>query len=296
MTEAAKAPRSHSYPVGDCTITVVDDGFRNIPVTDGYCLNASAADMNAALEARGLKAGVLHNPFQPIVITANGKQVLFDTGNGEPAFNESKGERGNLPGSLNSAGLSREAIDIVVISHCHGDHVNGLVTADGKPAFPRAEIKVPSVEWKFWMDDGEMSRAPAGRMTDLFKNNRRVFDALGRKVTPYDWDKEVVPGVTAVGTPGHSIGHTSFIAASGGKSVFVLSDVCINNPPLFVRHPGWHTINDQDPHQAEATRRRVLAMLAKDRMLVQAFHFPWPGVGHIDPDGDGYRFVPLSLA
>ena len=293
MSEASRAPRSHSYAVGDLTVTVVDDGFRKVPVTDGYCINASAANMNAALAAAGLEPGVLHNPFQPIVITTGGKRVLFDTGNGEPAFNESKGERGNLPGSLATAGMSREAIDIVVISHCHGDHVNGLVTADGKPAFPRAEIKVPAVEWRFWMDDGEMSRAPAGRMTDLFKNNRRVFDAIGRKVTPYDWDEEVVPGVTAVGTPGHSIGHTSFVAASGGKSVYVLSDVCFN-PPLFVRHPGWHTINDQDGPQAEATRRRVLAMLAKDRMLVQAFHFPWPGVGHIVPDGDGYRFVPFN--
>ncbi len=78
------------------------------------------------------------------------------------------------------------------------------------------------------MDDGEMSRASKGRMTELFANNRRVFDALGRKVTPYAWDKEVVPGVTAVGTPGHSIGHTSFVVASGGKSVFVQSDVCNN--------------------------------------------------------------------
>jgi glyoxylase-like metal-dependent hydrolase (beta-lactamase superfamily II) len=293
MTDA-RAPRSHSYAVGDITISVIDDGFRKVPVTEGFCLNASAADINAALAAAGLEAGVLHNPFQPIVITTGGKRVLFDTGNGEGQFNESKGERGNLPGSLGSAGMSREAIDVVVISHCHGDHVNGLVTADGKPAFPRAEIKVPSVEWKFWMDDGEMSRAPAGRMSDLFKNNRRVFDALGRKVTVYEWDTEVVPGVRAVGTPGHSIGHTSFVVTSGANSAFVLSDVCVNNPPLFVRHPGWHPQFDQDPKQAEATRRRVLGMLAKEKMLVQAFHFPWPGVGHIVPDGDGYRFVPAK--
>jgi len=293
MTEAARAPRSHKYSVGDMTVTVVDDGFRKIPVADGYCLNATAADMNAALAAAGLEPGVLHNPFQPIVITTGGKNVLFDTGNGEPAFNESKGERGNLPGSLATAGLSREAIDIVVISHCHGDHVNGLVAADGKTAFPKAEIKVPSVEWKFWMDDGEMSRASAGRMTDLFKNNRRVFDALGRKVTPYDWDTEVVPGVTALGTPGHSIGHTSFMVQSGSHRVFMLSDVCINNPPLFVVHPGWRTINDQDPAQAEATRRRVLGMLAAEELKVQAFHFPWPGVGYIERNGDGFKFVPL---
>ena len=92
-------------------------------------------------------------------------------------------------------------------------------------------------------------------MTELFANNRRVFDALGRKVTPYDWDKEVVPGVTAVGTPGHSIGHTSYVVKSGGKSVFVQSDVC-NNVAVFAPHPDWHGFFDQDPAQAAATRQR----------------------------------------
>lgn len=295
MTEAARAPRSHSYKVGDLTVSVIDDGFRKIPVSDGYCHNVKAAELSAALAAAGLDPNVMHNPFQPTAIATGGKRVLFDTGNGEGQFNESKGERGNLPGSLERAGMSRDAIDIVVISHFHGDHVNGLVTADGKPAFPNAEIKVPSAEWRFWMDDGEMSRAPAGRMSDLFKNNRRVFDkALGRKVTQYDWDSEVVPGVRAVGTPGHSIGHTSFVASSGGQSVFVLCDVCIANPPFFVQHPGWHTTNDQDPVQAEATRRRVLGMLAKDKMLVQAFHFPYPGTGYIEKAGDGFRFAPAK--
>ena len=84
---------------------------------------------------------------------------------------------------------------MVVISHFHGDHVNGLLTADGTPAFPNAEVLVPATEWKFWMDDGEMSRAPAGRMQGLFKNNRNIFETgLKKKVTPYEWGKEVAPG------------------------------------------------------------------------------------------------------
>ena len=136
---------------------------------------------------------------------------------------------------------------------------------------------MPEVEWKFWMDDGEMSRASTGRMTELFANNRRVFDALGRKVTLYDWDKEVVPGVTAVGTPGHSIGHTSFVVSSGGKSVFVQSDVC-NNAFVFAPPPDWHGFFDQDPAQAAATRRRVYDMLVAEKLPVQAFHFPFPAL------------------
>jgi len=125
----------------------------------------------------------------------------------------------------------------VVISHFHGDHVNGLLTADGTPAFPNAEILVPATEWKFWMDDGEMSRAPAGRMQGLFKNNRSIFETgLKKKVTPYQCGKEVAPGLLAVETVGHTPGHTSYVLSSGSGKVFIQSDVT-NNPNPFATIP-----------------------------------------------------------
>ena len=212
----------HRYKVGDIEVTVLSDGFRMVPVDDKYLSNASAADLAKALAAAGQPTDRMKNTYSPIVLATGGKRVLFDTGNGEAASAQSKGERGTLNAQLAAAGIDRKAIDVVVISHFHADHVNGLLMPDGSRAFPNAEIKVPEVEWKFWMDDGEKSRASPGRMTELFANNRRVFDALGRKVTPYGWDKEVVPGVTAVGTPGHSIGHTSYVvpqAAIGLRAV-----------------------------------------------------------------------------
>ena len=167
---------------------------------------------------------------------------------------------------------------MVVISHFHADHVNGLLMPDNSKAFPNAEIMVPENEWKFWMDDGEMSRASKGRMTELFANNRRVFDALGRKVTVYAWDKEIVPGVTAVGTPGHSIGHTSYVVSSGGKTLYVQSDVC-NNVAVFAPYPDWHGFFDQDPPKAAATRRKVYDMLVAEKLPVQGYHFPFPSLG-----------------
>jgi glyoxylase-like metal-dependent hydrolase (beta-lactamase superfamily II) len=282
------------YNVGDIEVTVLSDGFRMVAL-DNYIINASTAEIAAALREAGLAADRVKNTYSPIVLTTNGKRVLIDAGNGEAAFSQSKGERGTLGQSLAAAGIGRETIDMVVVSHFHADHVNGLLAADGKPAFPNAEIKVPEAEWSFWMDDGEMSRAPNGRMSEFFQNNRRVFDALGRKVTPYAWDTEVAPGITAVGTPGHSIGHTSFVVASGGKSVFVQSDVT-NVPYPFARHPGWRGLFDQDPVQAEATRRRVYDMLAAERMPVQAYHHPFPALGQVERDGEGYRVVPVKSA
>jgi glyoxylase-like metal-dependent hydrolase (beta-lactamase superfamily II) len=143
------------------------------------------------------------------------------------------------------------------------------------------------------MDDGEMARASKGRMTELFANNRRVFDALGRKVTPYAWDQEIVQGVTAVGTPGHSIGHTSFVVSSGGKQVFVQSDVC-NNFAVFAPHPDWQGFFDQDAPAAAATRRRVYDMLVAEKLPVQAYHFPFPALSRIEKQGGGYRVVPMA--
>ena len=281
------AAEAHRYKIGDIEVTVLSDGFRMVPVDGNYLVNASAADLTKALAAAGLATDKMKNTYSPIVLTTGGKRVLFDTGNGEAAVAQSNNERGTLNANLAAAGIGRNTIDAVVISHFHADHVNGLLMADNSRAFPNAEILVPENEWKFWMDDGEMSRAPKGRMSELFANNRRVFDALGRKVTPYAWDKEVVPGVTAVGTPGHSIGHTSFVVASGGKTVFMQSDVC-NNIAVFVPHPEWQGFFDQDPPKAAATRRRVYDMLVADKLPVQAYHFPYPALGRVEKVGDGY--------
>src|SRR5215510_9104526 len=214
----------HRYKLGDIAVTVLSDGFR-MASPDTYLANASKDDLVATLAAAGLPTDHMRNTYAPIMLETGGKRVLIDTGNGEAALAQSKGERGRLQDNLAAAGIGRDTIDVVVISHFHADHVNGLLDAESKPAFPKAEIKVPDAEWTFWMDDGEMSRAPKGRMTELFHNNRRVFDALGRKVTRYAWNAEVAPGVTAVGTPGHSIGHTSFVVSSSGKQVFVQGDV-----------------------------------------------------------------------
>jgi glyoxylase-like metal-dependent hydrolase (beta-lactamase superfamily II) len=273
-------------------VTVLSDGFR-IASPDGYIRNAGKDELAATLKAAGLPTDHMRNTYAPIVLTTGGKRVLIDTGNGEAMFAQSKGERGRLQHNLAAAGIGRDAIDLVVISHFHADHVNGLLTVDDKAAFPNAEIKVPEAEWSFWMDDSEMSRAPQGRMSELFHNNRRVFDALGRHVTRFAWDAEVAPGVTAVGTPGHSIGHTSFVVASGSGRVLVQGDVN-NNAVVFARHPDWQGWFDQDPAQAAATRRRVYDMLAAEKMPVQAYHHPFPGLSRVEKDGTGYRVVPAT--
>jgi glyoxylase-like metal-dependent hydrolase (beta-lactamase superfamily II) len=284
----------YRYKVGDIEVTVVTDGANRFKLPDNWVVNAKKEDVGAALRAAYVSNDdTVMVPYNPIVVNTSGKLVLIDTGQGEAAYNNSKGQAGQFLTNLAASGIDPKAIDAVVITHYHGDHVNGLLKADGSLTFPNAEVLVPAAEHKFWMDDGEMSRAPAGRMEGLFKNNRRVFNAeVQKRLKTYDAGKEVVPGLTSVATPGHTPGHSSLILASGGKSVYVQADVT-NVPYLFARNPGWHVVFDQDAKMAEATRRKVYDMLAADKLPVQGFHYPFPSLAYVEKAGSGYREVPV---
>jgi glyoxylase-like metal-dependent hydrolase (beta-lactamase superfamily II) len=287
-----QAPGFYRYKVGTIEVTVVNDGISTAPLTDAFITNVKKDEVSAALQKLYLPADKITRYYAPIVVNTGAKLVVIDAGFGAAAYAQSKGALGQLTSNLAAAGIDAKTVDAVIISHFHPDHVDGLLTDENKLAFPNAEVMVPATEWKFWMDDGEMSRAPAGPIAGFFKDNRRVFDALGRKVTPYEWDKELIPGLTAIPTVGHTPGHTSYVLASGAESIFIQSDVT-NNPDIFARNPGWHGFFDQDPARAEATRRRVYDMIVTEKLLVQGFHYPFPGVAHVEKEGSGYRVVPM---
>src|SRR6202140_26674 len=257
-----QAPSFYRYKVGDIQVTVVSDGRNTFPLEDSFIVNAKKEEVNAALEKAFLPRDIFTIYFAPLVINTGGKLVVIDTGNGAVAKVNSKGANGLFADNMAAAGFDPKAVDMVVISHFHTDHVKGLLTADGTRGFRNAEVLGPAPEGKFWMDDGEMSRATGARMTGLFKNNRNIFEAaLKKKVTPYEWGKEVAPGMLAVETAGHTPGHTSYVLSSGSGKVFIQSDVT-NNPTPFASNPGWHAFFDQDGEMAEKTRRRVSDMVA----------------------------------
>ena len=286
----------YRYKVGTHEITVVTDGANRFKFPDNFVANKTRAEVNEGLAAAFLQPAPdeVVIPYSPIVVNTGPKLVVIDTGTGEANFERSKGAADQFQNNLKAAGIDRNQIDTVIISHFHGDHINGLLTADNKPAYPNAEILVPAAEWKYFTDDAEMGKQTSDRMKGVFAGMRRVFDALGRKVTQYEADKEIAPGITSVATYGHTPGHNSFIVASGNGKMFVQSDV--TNLPLFVRNPGWHLMFDQDANMAEATRRKVYDMLAMERMMVQGFHYPFPSRAYIEKTATGYRetMVPWS--
>jgi glyoxylase-like metal-dependent hydrolase (beta-lactamase superfamily II) len=288
-----QAPGWYRYKVGSFEVTVATDGINRFKMAPNHVLNRPLAEVSAGQVAAHREAEFMTTPYNPIVVNTGSRLVLIDTGGGEATFKNSKGRAGQLMTNLAAAGIDRDAIDTVIISHYHGDHINGLLNAANGLAFPKAEILVPAAEHKFFMDDGEMSRAPAGRMQTVFKNARRVMTAeVQKRITTYEPGKEVVPGITAVETNGHSWGHNSHRITSGSSTVFVQADVT-HVPWLFARNPGWHAFYDQDGPKAEATRRRVYDMLVADRTMVQGFHYPFPGLAQVEKSGDGYREIPM---
>lgn len=291
---SGQAPGVYRYKLGSLEVTVATDGARTFPMPDNFVRNAKKDEVDAALEAAYMEPGKMTIVFNPLVVNTGSKLVVIDTGNGLAAFEQSKGAVGQFQKNLAAAGIDPKAVDAVIVSHFHGDHINGLLGADGKPLYPNAEILVPEAEWAYWSDDGNMSKAAGTPLDGNFKNVRRVFGALGDKVTRYPHDKELVTGITPIATPGHTPGHTSFILASGNGKVLIQSDLT-NHPALFVRNPGWHAVFDMNADQAEATRRRVYDMAAAEKMKVQGFHFPFPAAGFVEKDGaNNYRLVPVT--
>ena len=283
----------YRYKIGKFEVTVATDGIARFKMAEDHVINVKLDAVNAALAEVFMEKGMMTTPYNPVAVNIGSNLLVIDTGTGEANYKKSNDVGGQFITNLAASGIDRSAVDTVIISHYHGDHINGLLMADDSLTYPNAEILVPAAEHKYWMDDGEMRRASAGRIATNFKNIRRVFNAdVMKRVRTYEWGKEVVPGITAHGTPGHTPGHTSYVIASGSEQVYLQSDVT-HVPFLFVRHPDWHAFYDQDGAMAEATRRKVYDMLAAEKLRVQGFHYPFPSLAHVEKDGSGYRYIPV---
>jgi glyoxylase-like metal-dependent hydrolase (beta-lactamase superfamily II) len=281
----------YRYKVGDFEVTVVTDGMNSNPLSDAYVANAPKADVNAALAADFLPPDKATHSYTPIVVNTGSKLVAIDTGLGLSMFDQSKGAVGQYHANLQAAGIDRNAVDVVIISHFHGDHINGLIGPENKPAFPNAEIMVPEIEWAFWADESNASKLPEVARPQM-GNVKRVFGVVN-KVTKYQAGKDLVPGITAIASPGHTPGHTSFVVASGNSKILAQIDITAGAATLFARNPDWQFVFDTDKPQAVETRKKLYDMAATEKMMVQGYHIAFPAMVHVERNGNGYRLVPV---
>lgn len=278
----------YRYRVGDAVVTAFHEGGVRRPLDASFVPNAPLDAVQAALKAAFLPTDAVPITFTTLLVEIGGRRVLIDTGFGDSGPPTTGG---TLRG-LEAAGVAREAIDTVLLSHMHGDHVTGVRLKDGTLAYPKARILVQEQEWAHWTDPAKRAAAPEGAKAG-FAAVERAIGSDADRFERYAWDDEVVPGIRAVAAPGHTPGHTVFLVTSGNETLFVLSDVT-NHPALFVANPGWVAAFDNDPEQTLATRARILGRAADEGLRVAFFHAPFPATGHVARTQTGFAFVPAQ--
>jgi len=278
-------PSYFRFSVGDARVTIVSDGYFRLP-TDGLGVNADRDEVQAFLKRHFLSPELGYSHTNHLFVEVGDAKVLVDVGSGN-RFMENTGQ---LMGNLEAAGIDPYEITHVVITHAHPDHIWGIRDGFDEAIIPDAEYLIGEAEHTYWMQDGLVDRVPA-------EDQQFVLGAVNSiNVDGAEWTlvqdgHEVVPGLTMIDTPGHTPGHMSLRVDSGDQSLIALGDSMSHAYTNFA-HPEWYNGFDADGDQTVATRKRLLDMAAEDRIAILGYHFPFPGVGHVQREGDQYRFVP----
>ena len=260
------------FKLGSFEVTTLLAGTRaSDKPQETFGTNASPEDFAALSAANFIPADMTQNFFTPTVVNTGSEIVLFDTG---------LSAEGTLA-ALTAAGMTPDMVDVVVITHMHGDHIGGLMGADGTtPTYPNARYVTGAVEHNHW----------SGAANEGFDKNVRP---LNDKFTFLDDAGTVAGGITAMAAFGHSPGHMVYQVESGGQRVMITADTA-NHFVWSLQRPDWEVRFDADKAAAAATRRAVFGQIAADRIPFIGYHMPFPGVGFVEAQGEGFRFVPAS--
>jgi len=286
MTKTAN-PGFFSFMVGDFEVTALSDGTADLPV-DKLLSNTTLDKVNSALSKAHLKSP-LESSFNGYLVNTGAKLVLIDTGAGA-LFGPTLGY---LVGNLKAAGYTPEQVDEIYITHMHPDHVGGLVK-DGQKVFPNAIIRADKAESDFWLSQANLDKAPA-ESKGFFQGAMAALNPYvsAGQYKPFEGSLELVPGIKALETKGHTPGHTSYVVESKGVKLVVIGDL-IHVAAVQFADPSVTIGFDSDTESAKAERMKIFSDAAKQGYLIAAAHIAFPGVGYIATVGKGFAWEPIN--
>ena len=261
------------FRIGALDAYALKDGSLSVP-NDGQVLAMGEPkdEVDALLSANGLSTDRLALSIQPLLIKMGDRTVLIDTGAGGQM-----GTEGRLQASLATAGVQPGQITDILISHAHGDHIGGLVDAQGRLVFANASIRMTANEWDALKADTTMAA---------------LVTAITPKVQTFAANAEVLPGIKAVDIVGHTPGHTGYQITSGDEGLLYIGDT-MHHAVISVQRPDWTIKFDGDTADlAEASRRALLERAASENLRLYAVHFPFPGLGRVQRRADDFIWVP----
>jgi glyoxylase-like metal-dependent hydrolase (beta-lactamase superfamily II) len=284
-----QAPGYYRQMVGDIEVTALSDGTAMLPVKD-LLVNATPAEITHAL-ARAYLASPVETSINAFLVNTGTRLVLIDTGTGG-AMGPTTGK---LLANLRAAGYTPEQVDEIYITHMHGDHIGGLSSGE-KPNFPNAVVRTSKAEADYWLDPAHLASA-AAEAKGGFQAAQAAFAPYLKagKLKSFDADGELVPGISAMDTHGHTPGHTSYLVASKGSQLLVLGDLIHVGAVQFAR-PSVAMKFDSDTTVATAARIRTFDAAAKGGYWVAAAHLSFPGLGHIRSEKSGYTWLPANYS
>jgi glyoxylase-like metal-dependent hydrolase (beta-lactamase superfamily II) len=286
----AQVPAAYRFKLGGFECTVVSDGPLKLGTFSAETFKGMSQErIDEILTANFLDKNDFTVDQNALVVNTGSKLVLIDTGMG---FRKIYGPRtGHLLANLRAAGIDPASIDVVAVSHAHPDHVWGLVGEDGKPNFPNAQIHITQADLDYWTDEAKLSDRALGHYIGPIRD---ALLPLRDRIVFLKDGQDVVAGVQALSTPGHTVGHTSFVINSQGSSLVNIADLG-HQPQLQMENPRAEFARDTDPKQGVTTRLRVFDMVAAQKIPIVAYHFPWPGIGHVARRGEVYRYVAAEM-
>ncbi len=275
---------ANALAIGDAVLTSVSDGNLVLPLSFSYP-DAPQDELIALLKANGLPTDSLMPDCNVPILKTSDRLIMFDVGSGANFMPTA----GRLIENMEEAGFDPADVTDVVFTHGHPDHLWGLIDDFDEIVFPNASFHMGRTEWEFWRDPGTVDTMPEARKTFAVGAQNRL-SYLEDMINLFESGAEVLPGIEAVDTSGHTPGHMSFMLHGGAEPVLIAGDAILHFAVSFA-HPGWPSGSDQDPEMGIATRLKLLDRLATDKASLTAYHLPTPGEGRVERDGSVYRFV-----